>query len=89
MGELPKIPRGQIIGQPNGWVPESEADHYAVAAAAQGGTNRSNYCGLSNGWSGGFNVELVERHRASGKPLPCANEEERIGRQKTRGARGG
>jgi hypothetical protein len=25
---LPPIPRGEIIGQPNGWVPESEADHF-------------------------------------------------------------
>ena len=28
MGDRPKIPRGQIIGRPNGWVPDSEADHF-------------------------------------------------------------
>ncbi len=36
-----------------------------------------------------YNVELVERHRANGKPLPCPNEEERLARQKAARKRGG
>jgi hypothetical protein len=36
MADIPKIPRGQIIGQPNGWVAESEADHFMQCPACNG-----------------------------------------------------
>jgi hypothetical protein len=44
---LPPIPRGEIIGQPNGWVPESEADHFMQCPAAAAGST----CGISDGRS--------------------------------------